>query len=69
MILTASFTLVFVYNEKVMEGVQTFCDWMQDNPHLGPVALAATFVITTPLFVPGTLMSVTTGFIMSNVYE
>ena len=42
---------------------------MSENKQIGPVIMACVIAIATPLFIPGSLMTIGTGFIMHQVYK
>ena len=69
MILTISITLIIVYRKNIIEGLDKFCNWMQDHIELGPFLLAISFVLLTPLLIPATLVIVPTGLIMQRVFQ
>ena len=62
-------TLVFVYYSEIADRFDDLADWIRDNKVLGPVVLAISFAIVTPLMFPGGFINIGTGFVMSRVFE
>ena len=66
---TSSFALIIAYPEQIGEAFEAFIDWIKENQALGPFLMSITFILWTPLCAPATLMTISTGFILHNVFE
>lgn len=61
--------LIACYPNHVETEVTSLIDWMSDNKELGVFMLGLIIVVATSIAIPGTLMTIGTGFIMDAVYE
>ena len=52
-------------NGYVRDGVNTFLEWIQANPGPGVVAFAIVYFVATVLFIPGSILTLGSGFVFS----
>mmetsp|Transcript_43471 Transcript_43471/g.105381 ORF Transcript_43471/g.105381 Transcript_43471/m.105381 type:complete len:397 (+) Transcript_43471:275-1465(+) len=52
-------------NGYVRDGVNTFLEWIQANPGPGVVVFAIVYFVATVLFIPGSILTLGSGFVFS----
>merc|ERR1712176_500249 len=55
-------------NKYVKEGIDIFLAWIEKNPIPGVFAFMGVYFIATVLFIPGSILTLGSGFIFANVY-
>merc|ERR1711982_123486 len=55
-------------NKNVKKGIDIFLQWIQDNPIPGVFAFMGVYFIATVLFIPGSILTLGSGFIFANVF-
>jgi len=55
-------------NKYVKQGIDIFLQWIQDNPIPGVFAFMGVYFIATVLFIPGSILTLGSGFIFANVF-
>mmetsp|Transcript_51112 Transcript_51112/g.94655 ORF Transcript_51112/g.94655 Transcript_51112/m.94655 type:complete len:314 (-) Transcript_51112:118-1059(-) len=55
-------------NGHIRDGIQTFLQWIEENPIQGFFSFMAVYFIATILFVPGLILTLGSGFVFSNAY-
>jgi uncharacterized membrane protein YdjX (TVP38/TMEM64 family) len=61
--------LIALYPEKLIESLESYCDWMVDNIWLGSFLIFLVCIPGTTLGAPGTMMTFPTGYIMHEVFD
>jgi len=59
--------LAIVYNSTTKKVAEDFLEWIGDHPIEGALAFIAAYIITTVLFVPGTILTIGAGYIYAQV--
>merc|ERR1711982_181473 len=55
-------------NKNVKKGIDMFLQWIQDNPIPGVFAFMGVYFIATVLLIPGSILTLGSGFIFANVF-
>merc|ERR1711976_600862 len=52
----------------VLQGTRAFLQWVEDNPGYGIFSFIGVYFLATVLFVPGSLLTLGSGFVFANVF-
>ena len=59
---------LYNYN-KIHQNLEFFINWVSNHPFLGPLAIAAVYILAETLFFPRTILTVGTGFAFMEAYD
>merc|ERR1711862_1078120 len=55
-------------NQYIKSGIDIFLKWIENNPIPGVFAFMGVYFIATVLFIPGSILTLGSGFIFANVF-
>ena len=55
-------------NGYVGDGINSFLEWIEDNPGLGIFVFMAVYFVATVLFIPGSVLTLGAGFVFANAF-
>lgn len=65
-----AFVVIDSFTNQWIEGVLVgFIDWVKDNPSVGVVAVVLVYVLATVLFVPGSILTLGTGYAFGSAFH
>jgi hypothetical protein len=56
-------------NQYIHSLLVAFINWVKENPSLGVFAVIWVYIIATVLFVPGSILTIGTGYAFGNAFE
>ena len=64
LLLIVVIVVAIVEREKLLESIENFLDWLREHPGIGPVVLSLIYVVWTLAFLPGSLLTIGSGFVL-----
>ena len=55
-------------NKWIADGIQTFLEWIEENPGPGVLSFIVVYFVATILFVPGSILTLGAGFVFANAF-
>ena len=55
-------------NGYVKDSIDSFLEWIEDNPAAGIFAFMAVYFVATVLFIPGSILTLGAGFVFANTF-
>jgi len=55
-------------NKYIRDGIQSFLEWIEENPVTGIFAFMGVYFLATVLFVPGSILTLGAGFVFANAF-
>lgn len=55
-------------NTYIKDGIDSFLEWMEENPNAGVFASTGVYFVATVLFVPGSILTLGSGFVFANAF-
>ena len=50
-------TLTYIYKDAVSQGIEAVLEWVRVHKVLGPIFLTLIYIVTTVIFIPGSLLA------------
>ena len=60
-VLITLIVLVIIFNEWVGNTIETFLEWLRENPVVGTISLSLIYIVATLIFIPGSLLTLGAG--------
>lgn len=55
-------------NQYIKDGIDQFLEWVEDNPYAGVFAFIGVYFVATVLFIPGSILTLGSGFVFANAF-
>jgi hypothetical protein len=65
-----AFVIIDSFTNQYIEGILVgFINWIKENPSLGVLAVILVYIVATVLFVPGSILTLGTGYAFGSAFE
>lgn len=61
--------LAYVFRDFIQENIEKFLDWIRQNPYSGPIMMTLVYIVATLLFIPGSILTLGSGWALQQAYE